>query len=84
MIILNHLFHLAYDADNNEAGINNNRKYLLTKRKIENYNIMIDGRNFCDQPINDLRKEYDEVRKKTAGQGDDYTTGYLLNYEYFK
>ena len=45
---------------------------------------MIDGRNFCDQPINDLRKEYDEVRKKTAGQGDDYTTGYLLNYEYFK
>ena len=45
---------------------------------------MIDGRNFYDQPINDLIKQYDEVRKVSTGQGDDYTTGCLLDYVYFK
>ena len=40
---------------------------------------MIDGRNFYDQPINDLIKQYDEVRKVSTGQGDDYTTRCLLD-----
>ena len=53
--------------------------------KINNYNIKIDGRNFYDQPINDLIKQYEEVRKIiSAGQGNDYTTGCLLDYVYFK
>ena len=38
---------------------------------------MIDGRNFYDQPINDLIKQYDEVRKVSTEQSDYYTTGYL-------
>ena len=45
---------------------------------------MIDGRNFYDQSINDLIKQYDEVRKASTGQGDDYTTGCLLDYAYFE
>ena len=45
---------------------------------------MIDRRNFYDQPINDLIKQYGEVRKVSTGRGDDYTTGCLLDYEYFK
>ena len=45
---------------------------------------MIDGRNFYGQPINDLIKRYDELRKVSTGHGDDYTTGYLLDYAYFK
>ena len=45
---------------------------------------MIDGRNFCDQPINDLIKQYDEIRKVSTGYGDDYATGCLLDYAYFK
>ena len=45
---------------------------------------MIDGKNFYDQPINDLMKQYDEVRKVSTGQGYDYTTDCLLNYAYFK
>ena len=50
----------------------------------KNYNIEIDGRNFYNQPINDLIKQYNEVRKISTGQGDDYTTGCLLNFAYFK
>ena len=45
---------------------------------------MIDGRNFYDQPINDMIKQYDKVRKVSTRQGDDYTTGCLLDYAYFK
>ena len=45
---------------------------------------MTDGRNFFDQPINSLNKTYENIRKITIGQGDDYTTGCLLDYSYFK
>ena len=45
---------------------------------------MFDGRNFYGQPINDTIKQNDEVRKVTTGYGDDYTTGCLLDYAYFK
>ena len=34
--------------------------------------------------INDLIKQYDEIRKLSTGQGDDYTTGSLLNFSYFE
>ena len=45
---------------------------------------MIDGKNFFDQPIKNYKVIYENVRKISIGQGDDYTTGYLLNYPYFK
>ena len=52
--------------------------------KIKNYNAEIDETNFYDQSINDLIKQYDEIRKMSTGQGDDYTTGFSLDYVYFK
>ena len=45
---------------------------------------MIDGRNFFDQPINSDLKTYENIRKIATGQGDDYATGCLLDYPYFK
>ena len=45
---------------------------------------MNDGRNFFDQPINSMNKTYENIRKITTGKGDDYTTGCLLDYCYFK
>ena len=81
------LFVLAYvvaaGAANDEAGIKDNKKYFLPRGEIKNYNVLIDGRNFYDQPINDLIKQYDEVRKVSTGHGDDYTTGSLLDCAYF-
>ena len=74
---------IAVNAANNEAGIKRN-KYFLPRGKIENYEVLIDERNFYDQPTNDLTKQYDEVSKVSTGQGDDYTAGCLLDYAYFK
>ena len=80
------MFVLAYDnaAGNDQVSIDSFKKYFLPRVKIENYNIEIDGRNFYDQPINDSIKQYDEVRKISTGQGDDYTTGCLLDFAYFE
>ena len=44
---------------------------------------MVDGKNFFDQPINSNLKTYENIRKIATGQGDDYTTGCLLDYSYF-
>ena len=80
------LFVLAYNntGGNNQVSVDSYKKYFLPRVKIENYNIEIDGRNFYDQPINDLIKQYDEVRKVSTGQGDDYTTGCLLDFLYIE
>ena len=45
---------------------------------------MIDGRNLFDQPINSMSKTYENIRKIATGKGDDYTSGCLLDYPYFK
>ena len=45
---------------------------------------MIDGRNFFDKQIDNMAKTYGNTRKIAMGEGDDYTTGCLLDYTYFK
>ena len=45
---------------------------------------MIDGKSFFDQLIKNDKITYDSIRKIASVQGDDYTTGCLLNYVYFK
>ena len=75
----------CYVKDDHEACIKDDKKYFLTIAEIENYNALLEVRNFYDQPINDLIKLYDEVRKVSTGQGDDYNSRRcLLDYAYFK
>ena len=45
---------------------------------------MINGENFFDQPIKNNKVAYENIRKIATGQGDDYTTGCLLNYQCIK
>ena len=45
---------------------------------------MIDGKSVFDQPIKNNKITYENIRKIATGQGDDYTTGCLLDYVYFK
>ena len=51
---------------------------------MKGYNIMIDGKNVFDQPKNSMTRTYENIRKIATGQGDDYITGCLLDYPYFK
>ena len=45
---------------------------------------MIDVKNFFDEPVKNDKVTYENIRKIATGQGDDYTTGCLLDYTYFK
>ena len=84
---VNRLFVLAFDNtenDNKKVERDSHRKYFLSRVDITNYNVLIDGRSFYDEPINDQIKKYDEIRKIATGKGDNYTTGCLLDYQYFK
>ena len=84
---VNRLIVLAFDNTedgNKKVERDSHRKYFLPRVDITNYNVLIDGRNFYDQPINDQIKKYDEIRKISIGKRDDYTTGCLLGYQYFK
>ena len=81
------VFVLAYDdvIDDNQVSVDSFKKNLLPRvATSKNYNIEIDGRNLYDQPINELIKQYDKVRKISTGEGDHYTTGCLLDFAYFE
>ena len=39
--------------------------------------------NFFDQPVKNDMRTYDNIQKIATGQGDDYTTSCLLDYNYF-
>ena len=45
---------------------------------------MIDGKNVFDQPEKYKLMSYDNIQKIATAQGDDYTTGCLVDYNYFK
>ena len=83
--VVNRLFVLAFEdtpADEavdapapqnlavNRVIRNSYRKYFVSCVDITSYNVLIDGRNFYDQPINDSIRKYDEIRKIATGKGD--------------
>ena len=74
-------FVLSFEDENDRTS---HSTYYFPKVEIKDYNFMIDGRNFFHQPINSLTKTYENIRKIATSQGDDYTTGCLLDYSYFK
>ena len=45
---------------------------------------MVDEKSFLDQPVKNNNVTNENIRKTDTGQGDDYTTGYLFDYIYFK
>ena len=80
----NRLFVLAFEHDDDNDKRISNKRYYIPNVEIKDYNVMIDGKNFFDQPVKNDKVTYENIRKITIGQGDDYTTGCLLDYTYFK
>ena len=68
----------------NENGRISHSEYYLRKVEIKDYNTKIFVKNIFDQPMNNDIKTYENIRKIATGQGDDYPTGCLLDYPYFK
>ena len=78
---VNRLFVLAFE---NNAQRKVHSSYYLPNVEIKNYNVIINGENFFDQPIKDNKVTYENIRKVAIGKRDDYKTGFLLDYLYFR
>ena len=81
---VNRLFLMAYSRAANQPTRDGRRKYYLPRIDLEKYNVIIDGRNFYDNPIESDIEKYRELKKVMIGKGEDYTTGSLLDFNYFK
>ena len=78
---VNKLFVIAFENDIQRTSV---KRHYLPNVEIKDYNIMINGENVFDQPIKDNKITYESIRKISTSQEDDYTTGCLLDYSYFK
>ena len=68
-----------------DRGVRESYKYyFIPTVETKDYNVVVDGRNFLDQPVRNNLRIYYNIRKIAIGQGDDYTTGCLIDYPYFK
>ena len=80
---VNRLFVMAYNRENGQPTRNGHQKYYLPRIDLEKYNVIIGGRNFYDNPIESDIEKYRELKKVMIGKGEDYTTGSLLDFNYF-
>ena len=73
---MNRLFILSFE-DND--GRRRYKSYYPPLAEIKDYSVVIERWNFYDQPVKNNLITYDNIRKITTVQGDDYTTGCLLD-----
>ena len=81
---VNRLFVMAYSRAYGQPTRNGRKKYYLPRIDLNKYNVIIDGRNFYDNPIESDIEKYRELEKAMIGKGEYYTTGSLLDYNYLK
>ena len=74
---------MAYNRADDQPARNGQQKYYLAIVSLNKYNVIIDGRSFYDNPIESDIEKYRELKKVMFGKGEDYTTGSLLDFNYF-
>ena len=74
---VNRLFVLSFENEEDRTSFS---KYYAPKVETKDFNVLIDGKNFFDVPVKD--KEANEKIIEIS-KNSDYTTGNLLDYEYF-
>ena len=78
---INRLFVLAFENDEQRTS---NKRYYIPNVEIKDYNVITDRKNIFDQQIKNDKVTYENIRKIATGRVDEYTTGCLLDYIYFK
>ena len=78
---VNRPFVLSFE---NDAYRRSYKRYFLPTVEIEDYNAMIDGKNFFEQSVKNYLITHENIRNIATGQGDGYKTGCWLDYNYFK
>ena len=76
---VNRLFVLSFENEDDRTSFS---KYYVPKVDIKDFNVLIDGRPFFEIPVKNTEEVYEQIIEMS--KNNDYTTGNLLDYEYFK
>ena len=76
---VNRLFVLLFKADDDKNYFS---KHYIPSIEMKDYNVLTDGKPFFEIPVKNKEKAYEQIIEMS--KNNDYTTGNLLDYEYFK
>ena len=76
---VNRLFVLTFKNEDDRTSFS---KYYVPKVEIKDFNVLIDRKPFFDIPVKNKEEAYEAIIEMT--KNNNYTTGNLLDYEYFK
>ena len=76
---VNRLFVLTFENEDDRTSFS---KYYVPKVEIKDFNVLIDGKPFFEIPVKNKEEAYEAIIEMS--KNNDYTTGNLLDYEYFK
>ena len=76
---MNRLFVLSYKNEEDRTSFS---KYYTPKVEIKDFNVLNDGKPFFEIPVKNKEEAYEAIIEMS--KNNDYTTGNLLDYEYFK
>ena len=81
---VNRLFLLVYANEDDASKRFKAKRYYLPKSIIKDFNVIINGKNIYVQAIDSDIKRYEKIKNLTRGQGDDYATICLFDYDYIR
>ena len=79
---VNRLFVLSFPRNNNTDSRYSFSDYYVPKVKVNDFNVLIDGKSFFDLPVKSDEEAYEKIID--LSNNSDYTTGNLLDYAYYK
>ena len=79
---VNRLFVLSFPRNNNTDSRYSFSNYYVPKVKVNDFNVLIDGKSFFDLPVKNEEEAYEKIIDMS--NNNDYTTGNLLDFAYFK
>ena len=78
----NRLFVLSFPRNNDSDSRYSFSNYYVPKVKINDFNVLTNGKSFFDLPVRNEEEAYEQIMD--ISNNNDYTTGNLLDYAYFK
>ena len=81
-INVNRLFVLLFERDNAGDYRDSFQIIIYQTLKLKDFNVLIDGKSFFDLPVKNEEEAYEKIIEMS--NNNDYTTGNLLDFGYFK
>ena len=76
------MFVLSFPRKNNTDSRYSYSNCYIPKVKINDFNVLIDGKGFFDLPVKNEEEAFDKIIEKS--NNNDYTVGNLLYFAYLK